>query len=213
MNVLDTKQITNKVLSAWADHKDRTGMSQLKGAQALGMGQSAFSQYLRGKEGGGIPPNHSFILKFATLVGTSPRDLGWADENVIVRTQFIPVLYTFCGKAIKGNKLAVSSTVVAENIFAIENNGTGPTSLDSSEYLLASTNDTIRSGDLVWLVRNANNTMLTLYGRVFKDMKWDVVSIFDGIKIHAEELLKGDKVYRITGSYIPPRQTEIFTKG
>jgi hypothetical protein len=62
-------------------------------------------------------------------------------------------------------------------------------------------------------VRKGDETTTTMYGRLFKDEKWYIVSLFDGLQIYAEVIGKCDKVYRITGSYLPQRQTEIFTKG
>ena len=62
-------EVLNRVKKAWARYKHETKASQTTGARALGINQSAFSQYLRGANAGGIPLNTDFLLKFSDLVG------------------------------------------------------------------------------------------------------------------------------------------------
>lgn len=70
-----------KVQRLWSDFKSSTGATQATAASSLEMNQSAFSQYLRGEDGGGIPLNTNFVLKFCKLVGEDPKEFDIVDES------------------------------------------------------------------------------------------------------------------------------------
>jgi predicted transcriptional regulator len=66
------RRAATKVRALWADYqKKHPGVSQEKAAELAGMGQSAFSQFLRGT----VPMRVAPVLKFAQLFGVDPREI------------------------------------------------------------------------------------------------------------------------------------------
>jgi transcriptional regulator with XRE-family HTH domain len=66
------KRAAAKVRALWADfQKKNPGMSQEVAAAKAGMGQSAFSQFLRGT----VPMRVAPVLKFAKLFGIDPAEI------------------------------------------------------------------------------------------------------------------------------------------
>ena len=91
--------VQERIRNEWIAHKEKTGISQAKAAEFVGMNQSAFSQYLRGA----VSLNTEFISKFARLVGKEPSHF---DErlsthafrnDVVLENSILPVRYSATG--------------------------------------------------------------------------------------------------------------------
>lgn len=74
-NKKDQEKLRNKVNSLWKQFKEDTKFTQTKMGEAMGMNQSAFAQYLRGKENGGLNINSEFLLRFAKVLKINPSDI------------------------------------------------------------------------------------------------------------------------------------------
>lgn len=72
-NITDAdRRAAEKVRDLWLSYqKSNPGVSQERAAALAGMGQSAFSQFLRGT----VPMRVAPVLKFAKLFGVDPREI------------------------------------------------------------------------------------------------------------------------------------------
>ncbi len=104
-----SNEVLNKVNSVWNSHKEASQSSQANAAAAMGMNQSAYSQYLRGA----IPLNEQFISKFAQLTRTPLTEFGIEGEipSQDLRTVTLEVKQTLSGKPLKNDFVAVKSLV------------------------------------------------------------------------------------------------------
>lgn len=197
-NTLDT------IKNTWISFKESTKTSQVKAAKAMGMNQSAFSQYLRGD----IPLNTDFISKFSKLTNTDIASLVPQSSIGQVSMQPISIKYTLSGCRLSNSFELIPSPVNLDHAFAV--------SVDYPDFilergtlLLIDTTAEIREHDTVILI---NNEQRLIYGVIsYIENKWQVLEphYFGGNRISVEETME---VNRVSGSYIPPNTGRIFKK-
>ena len=121
MKKSDPKIILKRVNQAWLDYKSKSGATQAQAAKALGIGQSSFSQYLRGPDNGGIPLNTNFLLKFSCLINKDPAEFGIDSEfNVQPPEAYsMELKFTLSGAVLKGRYCQVRSIVPSRNCYAV----------------------------------------------------------------------------------------------
>ncbi len=135
-----------RVQKAWASYRNDAGVSQAKAAKALGMNQSAFSQYLRGA----IPLNTDFLMRFGKLTA---HDMGDAIEEISatsrMRAVTLPIKYTLSGAEREG-RLVVESLVPSGDCYLVENDY--PTlPLRKGDYFIVDPDASVCSGSLVFV--------------------------------------------------------------
>lgn len=187
--------ISNRIKAAWTNHKKATGMSQLQGAEQLGMTQSAFSQYIRGKNNGGVPPNKNFITKFCNLVCTTPEELGWHEELATTHHRYLPVKYTFSGQIIYDQFIQVTTPVDAKGVFAVKNDS--KMALNDKEYYLMSFDEPILDGDVVWYV----SKNVISFGTIKHDGDtWSITTPFNGVSSTVIDVDTPNKLCKVLGT-------------
>lgn len=195
----DTLKLINK---AWLTYKNSTSTSQAKAAKAMGMNQSAFSQYLRGD----IPLNTDFIAKFAILTNTKTETLvsGCVIQNVSM--QPISIKYTLSGQKLSNSFELIPSPVNLDHAFAI--------SVDYSDFilergtlLLVDTMAEIREHDTVVFI---NKKKRLVYGGIsYIENQWIILEplYFGGNRFVVDEPMD---VNRVSGSFMPPKLGRVF---
>lgn len=192
----------NLIRAAWTDFKKSTKSNQAKAAQAMGMNQSAFSQYLRGD----IPLNTDFISKFASLTNTDISTLAPKSAIQQVSMQSISIRYTLSGRQLSNSSELIPSPVNLDHAYAI--------SVDYSDFilergtlLLVDTVSDIREHDTVILINDANRP---IYGVIScTENVWEVLEphYFGGNRFTIDSSMSVD---RVSGSYIPQNQGKVF---
>lgn len=200
MTLTADKQVHANVVNAWKAHKAKTGISQTRAAQSLGIGQSAFHQYLKGKDNGGIPLNRNFVVKFSKLVGSSPEDLGWTDTNVSVREAFLPIKFNNLGAEIVDEKIAIESVIVPSAAeFAVRVDSTGICDLSKQGDIFVCTDSNVRGGDTVFVRHVTENKRETWTGRLASE--GTQVTCSHGGASFSVDIPTTAKVYRILAVY------------
>jgi len=195
----DTLKIINET---WLSFKVSTNTSQVKAAKAMGMNQSAFSQYLRGD----IPLNTDFIAKFTALTNTDIAKLVPQSAIRHVSMQPISIRYTLSGRRLSNSFELIPSPVNLDHAFAI--------SVDYSDFilergtlLLVDTIAEIREHDTVIFI---NKDKRPIYGVIsYIENEWQVLEphYFGGNRFFVE---KSMEVNRVSGSFIPPNLGRVF---
>jgi hypothetical protein len=116
-----TDETLMRVNKAWHEYKANTGSNQVKVAKALGINQSAFSQYLRGPDNGGIALNTDFLTKFASLVR---KDLAYFGLGVAVELHrpdafSLDIRFSLSGAELQGKRCPVQSVVPNRNCYGV----------------------------------------------------------------------------------------------
>lgn len=195
----DTLQLIKNV---WGNFKAATKTSQAKAAKAMGMNQSAFSQYLRGD----IPLNTDFISKFANLTNTDIVTMAPHGAIRQVSMQSIEIKYTLSGRQLTNSFELIPSPVNLDHAYAIL--------VDYSDFilergtlLLVDTLSEIREHDTVIFITEENRPV---YGVIsFTENEWEVLEphYFGGNRFTIASSMKVD---RVSGTYIPPNQGRVF---
>lgn len=203
MSATIDRQVHHNIVQAWKEHKDRTGVSQTRAAQSLGIGQSAFHQYLKGKANGGIPLNRNFVVKFAKMVGSSPTDLGWEDSEVNVKEVFIPVRFTNTGTELSGEKISIDSAVVpSASEFAVKvTTCSGSDMTQPGDVYLCRDVAILKDGMNLFVVHNHEGTISTLIGRYSDSGNNGQVTVAYGGGVHTVSLDKTAKAYEVIALY------------
>ena len=115
------KEILKKVNEAWLEYKAKAGVNQTQAAKTLGIKQSAFSQYLRGPEKGGIPLNTDFLTKFADLIQVDLADFGLDSAIEMQRPEAfsMEIKYALSGATLTDKYCPVQSIVPKRNCYAV----------------------------------------------------------------------------------------------
>lgn len=194
----------SRVQQAWQEHRAETGTNQTKAAASLGMNQSAFSQYLRGPDKGGVPLNAEFVVKFAALVKKPPSyfdDTFSSSElpaDLRPKTLTVPLRYALSGNTMD-EKLAVVRAVAAhEGLYAILVDVQG-TPYQQGSMLLVDPEDGVKEGDTVAVT---TGSALKGIGELAYSDGW-VIKMLTGGQFVTLSIEKGDEVHRVTGIQLP----------
>ncbi|WP_234495841.1 helix-turn-helix domain-containing protein [Vibrio maritimus] len=207
--------VLQKIRSSWDDYKQATGMSQAKAAEALGMNQSAFSQYLRGS----VPLNVSFIAKFARLVNQEPtffdEDLAMMgyQGRIIPAPAVIQVTHKLSGEVYDPPKsVAISGHYTYEDRVAIE--------IDKPYYaykegmLMICDTTTTLCRETTEVALFDSNKQIKAMGELahLDDDSWAVNMIFQG-KVTYVPIVDSDYVFKVIGGYyLEPSYKKVFTQ-
>ena len=114
-------KVLKKLQQAWLEYKAKAGINQTQAAKSLGIKQSAFSQYLRGPEKGGIPLNTDFLTKFADFIHVDLAEFG-LDSGIEMKRPAafsVELRYTLSGATLTGRYCPVQSIVPKRNCYAV----------------------------------------------------------------------------------------------
>lgn len=198
------QEALRKVRLEWQLYKDRTGSSQTKAAQALGMNQSAFSQYLQGK----IPLNTDFISKFCAMTGASPSDFG-VKATASVTAKAVPVRRTISGSPTSKTHVTVETILPNDECYVLE--------MDYNDHfhrkgtmILCDDNCQIVSGDHV-VYQQAPDRPLVV-GELKSTVEgWEVMEpLWSGGRRYLVE--PSDAVTRVISFFLPQQSGRAFTK-
>jgi transcriptional regulator with XRE-family HTH domain len=191
------------VQKAWAEYQNSTSTSQSRAAKAIGMNQSAFSQYLRGD----IPLNTEFLAKLSTL---TKIDLGVAFTAVAptVRGYTLPVRYTLSGRLLRSETLLISSLVPVDGCYGIRVDYRDHCHQEGTILLVDDTAD-VKSGDTVVYARPDEPIVYGTLG--IAEDGWEI------LEPHAQGgrsylVSPEDDITRIVGSHLPARDAKTFIK-
>lgn len=199
-----TKNTLESIKVTWDTFKKASKTSQAKAAKAMGMNQSAFSQYLRGE----IPLNTDFIAKFSALTNTDMTEFVPSNGLSQVSLQPITVKYTLSGRKLTDSYELIPSPVNLDHVYAII--------VDYSDFilergtlLLVDTTAEIREHDTVILLIEGSRP---IYGSIaYAESEWEVLEphYFGGKRFIIEESMQ---VHRVGGSYHPEKQGRVFKR-
>ena len=196
---------TLKILNeTWQAFKISTKTNQAKAAKAMGMNQSAFSQYLRGD----IPLNTDFVAKFSTMTGSEIESYLTKVAGNKLHLQPIAIKYTLSGRKLLDSFELMPSPVNLDHAYAIL--------VDYSDFifqrdtlLLVDTEAEIREHDAVVIISKNNRP---IYGVLsFKENEWEILEphYFGGNRVVVTKTMV---IHRVSGSYNPATQGKIFKK-
>ena len=202
MTTRDETTIHKAFVRSWQAHKAKTGATQSRTAQQLDMNQSAFSQYLKGKNNGGIGLNDDFVNKYCALVGISPSDLGWKGTPTEVTAQYLPVLYTSDGSPKSGKKIAITSVISNASNFAVEVIMSDPRlALCQGDHLICTDEPDLYENDIVFMVCIENLSRRSFIGRLQEDDESWGISAMNGVGFEKVAIPPNAKLFKIVGSH------------
>jgi len=189
---MTSKQDTLKKLQrAWGSYKEESGSSQAKAAKALGMNQSAFSQYIRGE----IGANTDFLQKFEQLTGIEV-DGGKQHE---LRSFSLSIKSTLSGLEPLVSKVLVESMVSAADCIGILVDM--PSAFERGSILIADPSAEIREGDLVVLLQKTKAVLGNI--RSGEDGLFLAIPSWGGTE--NSQLDRTSDIARVTSSFYPQR--------
>lgn len=194
-NIMEySDDVLQKVQLAWSAHRDTESLSQAKAAQAMGMNQSAFSQYLRGA----IPLNTDFLSKFTAFTGTKLSDFG--AEVTAVPSRPLRVLRTLSGAKPTVNSILVETILENEASYLVEVDY-NDFMLPKGSMLLVNPKGTIRHGDRVVYIRRGN--VHTVFGTISETEEgWEILEqLWQGGRRYLVD--PKDDVFRVMSVYFP----------
>lgn len=199
MSQHDQTQVRQAVRRTWNDFKSRTGATQEIAAKNLDMGQSAFSQYLRGA----IPMNTDFILRFAKYTGTNPStldpSLAERAKEFVAQTKPVRVTAATSGMPATGFVM-VTVSAGKENLTAMRDD-LGLVMPGVVAHLVLDHDADIRDGDLVVVEKDG----AIAAGRVVQnrdDMEW-YLQVRSGVGLAATKLDGTETIKRVCGMHLP----------
>ncbi|WP_394241177.1 hypothetical protein [Vibrio astriarenae] len=197
--------VLERIRASWVAYKDKTGISQVKAAELLGMNQSAFSQYLRGT----VPLNNNFISKFAILVKEEPSNFDESLSRMAFRTDSvlksseIEITYGISGVVHNPPKIIVlPSNYIQEDRIAVEIDVRNHQHKYGS-IMVAHRTVRPKEGDEV-LVFNEDKTIKCIGELVREDSSWFVRYILLG-RIVTSQLEAKEFVFTVIGGFYPPQ--------
>ena len=195
------KNILKRVNQAWLDYKSKSGVTQAQAAKALGIGQSSFSQYLRGPDNGGIPLNTKFLLKFSRLINKDPAEFGLAPGHDLLfpEAYSMELRYTLSGAVLKERYCQVRSIVPSRSCYAVLVDIEGFI-MHKGAIIIVDPDDEIHENDGV--ICRTGDGPLKVGQIVFANNEWRIVSPLWG-DFFAFKAHKEDFVHRIIGNYSP----------
>ncbi len=204
------KDVLNKVNQAWLEYKAKAGVTQTQTAKVLGIKQSAFSQYLRGPEKGGIPLNTDFLTKFADLIQVDLADFGLDSGIEMQRPEAfsLELKYTLSGATLTGKFCPVQSIVPKRNCYAVLVDMEGFV-LSKGSIIIVDPDADIREHDGV-ICKTADGPVKA--GQIVNaEDGWRIISPVWGtvlsFKADDEEI-----VHRIIGNYHPEGKGKIYRR-
>lgn len=193
--------VLKKVQLAWSTHKASESLNQEKAAKAMGMNQSAFSQYMRGA----IPLNTDFLTKFSAFTGTEFENIGAKSATVTGRPVRVKT-------TLSGRKPSVSAVLV-ETI--LENEESYLVEVDYQDYalpkgsmLLVNPKGSVRENDNVMYIRGGENP--NVFGSLAQTEEgWEILEqLWQGGKRYLVD--PEDNVIRVVCVYYPDRRGKLF---
>lgn len=142
-----TSDALRKLQMDWNAAKDSKNWTQAKMAEALGITQPSFNQYLKGK----IPLNVEFLLQYCKVRRIDPNTVGVEEglSKIEVDMIALPVMFSTAGIFYKGEITKMVASVPTQNgkLYLVEVDSDFRT-LPKGAYLICS--DTkVHSGELV----------------------------------------------------------------
>lgn len=192
-----------RVQRAWASYKTDANASQAKAAKALGMNQSAFSQYLRGA----IPLNTDFLTRFGKLTA---HDMGDVVESLNagnpVRAATLPIKLTLSGAKREG-RLVVESIVPSGDCYLVENDYT-TLPLRKGDFFVVDPKGTICSGSRVF-VTFAGDAVPSIADLNYVNNDWVLIEdrMLGGRRLHLTDAASIDL---LVGTYHKPSAGRSF---
>ena len=202
--------ILKRVNQAWLDYKAKSGVTQAQAAKALGIGQSSFSQYLRGPDNGGIPLNTNFLLKFCRLINKNAVEFGICSglDLQVPEAYSMAIRYTLSGAAVKDRYCHVRSIVPHRNCYAVMVDIEGFI-LHKGAIIIIDPDDDIHENDGV--ICRTGDGPVKVGQIVFADDGWRIISPVWG-DFFAFKADKEDFVHRIVGNYSPEGKGRRFER-
>jgi transcriptional regulator with XRE-family HTH domain len=180
-----------KLKEAWQAYKAESGSSQAKAAKALGMNQSALSQYLRGE----IKTNTDFLTLFDKLTGS---DLS-KDVSHELKGYAIEIKASLSGLPPATKRVPVESIISAKGCVGVLVDK--PCQFEEGSILVADEEAEIREGDLIVLFEK--ETAIIGNARNSRGV-WNIVAATWG-ETRVKKLRKNARFARITSSFYPPK--------
>ncbi|MBB1404918.1 helix-turn-helix transcriptional regulator [Pseudoalteromonas sp. SG44-5] len=193
--------VLKKVQLAWSTHRNAEALNQEKAAKAMGMNQSAFSQYLRGA----IPLNTDFLTKFTAFTGTEFENLGV--KNGAVKGRPVKVKTTLSGRKPSVSSLFVETILESEESYLVE--------VDYQDYalpkgsmLLINPKGSVRENESVFYVRGGQNP--NVVGTLAETEEgWEILEqLWQGGKRYLVD--PEDDVSRVVCVYYPNQRGRLF---
>tara|TARA_B100000767_G_C19694711_1_gene505599 strand:- start:551 stop:1144 length:594 start_codon:yes stop_codon:yes gene_type:complete len=189
----DDHTLLKKVQTSWSTYKTETSTSQAKAAKALGMNQSAFSQYLRGD----IPTNTDFLQKFSKLTGEDLIGSAVKIQNLKSRT--LTLRYALSNAEPLLRNVLVSSAIAVDDCYGVLIDIEHFYSRDS--VLIVDPNAEIRELDIAVLIDNGQVRLGTMQKL---DDSWIIRIQSWGTSLD-HRISSGDTIHRVTSVYFPER--------
>ncbi len=185
--------VLKKLQSAWASYKDETRSSQAKAAKALGMNQSAFSQYLRGE----IGTNTDFVNKFEALTGVAITEKNNIEQAVYGFA--LPIRCSLSGVEPTAKRVMVESLVTSPDCYGVI--ADIPSIFEQGSVVVVDPKAEIREGDVIALIEEFKATIGNV--RLNNDGWYIAVPSWG----HTEQahLSKNSEVVRVSSSYYPQK--------
>ena len=203
-------EVLKKVQQAWLKYKSQAKINQTQAAKALGIKQSAFSQYLRGPEKGGIPLNTDFLTKFADFIHLDLAEFG-LDSGIEMQRPAafsMELRYTLSGATLTGRYCPVQSIVPARHCYAVLVDMQGFV-MSKNSIIIIDPDADIREHDGV-ICKNGDGPVKV--GQIIDaEDGWRIISPTWGnvlaFKADGEEI-----VHRIIGYYHPDGNDKIYLR-
>lgn len=204
------EEVLAKVQQAWLEYKAQTGINQTQAAKALGIKQSAFSQYLRGPEKGGIRLNTDFLTKFAGLIHLDLAEFGLEIGIEMQRPEAfsMEIRYTLSGATLTGRYCPVQSVVPKRNCYAVLVDMQGFVMANGSLILVDPDAD-IREHDGV--ICKTGDGPVKVGQIVSTEDDWRIISPVWG-NVLAFKPYREEVVHRIIGYYHPEKKGKIYLR-
>ncbi len=202
------KYVLKKLNQVWMEYKAKTGSTQVQMANAMGIKQSAFSQYLRGSEQGGIPLNSNFITKFAALTQVSLTEFGLTSgiEQQRPEAFSMELKYTLSGTILTDKYCPVQSIVPKRNCYAVLVDMEGFI-LHKGSLIIVDPDDNIREHDGV--ICKTSDGPIKVGQIINAEDGWKIISPVWGnvlsFKADDEQI-----VNRIIGNYYPEGSGKVY---
>ena len=189
------QEILRKLQNSWKTYKGSTNTSQAKTAKALGMNQSAFSQYLRGE----IGVNTDFIAKFEALTGEKISD----GRKAVLRSMSLDITFSLSGLTPLVKRVLVDSMVTSADCFGVLVDMPSP--FDRGSIIVADPSSEIRDKDLVVLLSGEKAVL----GNIAKSEDGWSIAIPSWGEVSKSHLDKDSVVARVVSSYYPQKAGKV----